>query len=249
MNQNINNWTIYMYTFPNGKRYIGATTRPLYQRQGKDWCGYKRCQLLYAAVQEFGIDCIEQTIVFQGLMENEVAAEVEAFLIEAYKTNAKRYNNPAYGYNQSDGGEGTTKKNLSEARIRDLQDQMDEFHRAKIGTHASEETRRRQSESHMGQTRGVMSIEQRRKISQTNTKKRPDTGTRIKRATGNPKAVILRNTKTGKNRYFESRTAAGEYLGVKSSNITRWINGSRRPPEGLVVIAAENLEESEVAAS
>ena len=97
MNEKINRWTIYMYTFPNGKRYIGATTRTLVQRQGIDWSKYKRCKLLYDAIQEFGTENIEQTILFEGLMENRIASELESFFIEAYKTNANRYSDPSYG--------------------------------------------------------------------------------------------------------------------------------------------------------
>ena len=77
----LNRWTIYMYTFPNGKRYVGATTKPLIHRQGSDWSRYKRCRLLYEAIQEFGPECIEQTILFEGLMENRLAAELEAFTV------------------------------------------------------------------------------------------------------------------------------------------------------------------------
>ena len=53
MDQDINRWTIYMYTFPNGKRYIGATTRSLSQRRGVDWSKYKRNKILTNAIQEF----------------------------------------------------------------------------------------------------------------------------------------------------------------------------------------------------
>lgn len=242
MDRDMNNWIIYMYTFPNGKKYIGATTRPLTQRQGKDWGNYKRCRLLYRAIQEFGIENIEQTVLFQGVIENSLAAELESLYIEEFKTNVNKYNHPTYGYNQTDGGEGTTKKEISEERKEQLRKQFEGFHEAKRGTSATDETRRRLSLSHMGQTRGIMPMEQRRKISSTNTKA---TKKRVKKETvrGNQlkQPVIVRNAFNGKTMHFESINAAGEFFGVKGGTITRWINGSRRPPEGYTVVKEKDV--------
>ena len=248
MDEKINHWTIYMYTFPNGKRYVGATTRPLTHRQGTDWSKYKRCKLLYAAIQEYGIEEIEQTILFEGMMENRIASELEAFFIDLYKTNANRYNNPSYGYNQTDGGEGTTKKVISEKRREQLRKQVDEFHKAKIGTHPSDETRRRLSESHMGQTRGIMSMETRLKISRSNTSNKEEQPVRYPNK-GPKQAVIMKNLETGEIHRFESCTEAGRFFGVKSGTVSRWINGNRRPPDGYLFTKEADFEMEEEAAS
>lgn len=239
MMSEVNKWTIYMYTFPNGKRYIGATTRPLSHRQGSKWQKYKRSTLLYDAIQEFVTDNIDQTILFEGLMENRLAHELEAFFIEVYKTNANRYTNPSYGYNQTDGGEGTMKKTITEERRKQLREQMDAFHKAKLGTHPTEETRRRQSEAHIGKPMGLMPLEQRMKISRTQSKKKkvkPRKDTR-----GPKKAVISHNPATGETLRFESFTEAGFYYGVNSGSVSRWVSASRRPPEGLVFMKEEDL--------
>lgn len=231
MEKNVNHWTIYMYTFPNGKKYIGATTRPLIHRQGSDWSNYKRCKLLYDAIQEFGVDSIDQTILFEGMMENRIAAELEAFFIEMYKTNATRYFNPSYGYNQTDGGEGTTKKQISEERRAQLRSQMDAFHIAKLGTHPTEETRRRQSEAHMGKKYGLMPMDQRLKISRTNTIRERE---KPRKDTRGPKIpVIMHDPATEKTLRFESFNEAGYYFGVKGSTVSRWVNGTRTPPSGF----------------
>ena len=242
MNETVNRWTIYMYTFPNGKKYIGATTRPMTHRQGTDWSKYKRCKLLYEAIQEFGADSIDQTILFEGLMENRIAAELEAFFIEVYKTNANRYSNPCYGYNQTDGGEGTTKKAISDERREQLRKQMQAFHQAKLGTHPTEETRRRQSEAHMGQKRGLMPMDTRLKISATNSfkeRKKPRKDTH-----GPKKSVIIHDPETGETLRFESFNEAGYYFGVKGATVSRWVSGTRTPPSGYQFLKEEDIDPS-----
>ena len=240
MDKDINHWTIYMYTFPNGKKYIGATTRPLIHRQGSDWSKYKRCKLLYDAIQEFGADSIDQTILFEGLMENRIAAELEAFFIEMYKTNASRYSNPSFGYNQTDGGEGTTKKQISEERKAQLRSQMEAFHKAKLGTHPTEETRRRQSEAHMGQKRGLMPMDQRLKISRTNSIKERE---KPRKDTRGPKiSVIMHDPATGETLRFESFNEAGYFFGVKGSTVSRWVGGTRTPPSGYQFLKEADVD-------
>ena len=239
MMSEVNRWTIYMYTFPNGKKYIGATTRPLSHRQGSSWQKYKRSTLLYEAIQEFGTENIDQTILFEGFMENRLAHELEAFFIEVYKTNANRYSNPSYGYNQTDGGEGTTAKTITEERREQLRAQMDAFHKAKLGTHPTEETRRRQSEAHIGEPMGLMPLEQRRKIGRAQTKKEKARPRKSKH--GPKRAVISHNPATGETLRFESFSEAGFYYGVNSGSVSRWVANTRRPPEGLIFIKEESL--------
>ena len=42
------NYIIYMYTFPNGKRYIGKTSNTLKRRQSdEDWTGYEECPAVF----------------------------------------------------------------------------------------------------------------------------------------------------------------------------------------------------------
>ena len=137
-----------MYTFPNGKRYIGATKRPLHLRQGSmesGWNRYKNCKLLWEAIQEYGVESIVQDILFHGEATNEEAAGLERYYIAEFRTNASRYSNPSYGYNQTDGGESTSEKHLSDARKDVLRRQMALLGKANAGKHPSEETRRRQS--------------------------------------------------------------------------------------------------------
>lgn len=101
-------WIIYMYTFPNGKRYIGKTSTSLKDRQGgANWAGYKHCTVLMRAVKKYGTENIQQEILFESEMTDEYSSRLEQFCILLFKTNCRRFKNPQYGYNTTDGGEGT----------------------------------------------------------------------------------------------------------------------------------------------
>lgn len=92
---------IYIHTCPNGKRYIGITTRkPDYRWNSGN--GYKYQPHFFNAIQKYGWDNIDHMIF-------ETTSELTMFfwekvLIHHYKTNDKRY-----GYNCSDGGESGSK--------------------------------------------------------------------------------------------------------------------------------------------
>ena len=106
-NKSIKKWIIYMYTFPNGKRYIGKTHRELDERQGSsNFANYKHSTLLWKAIEKYGADNIKQDILVEDYMRDEQASLYEMQYIDKYKTNYCRYNNPSYGYNLTDGGEG-----------------------------------------------------------------------------------------------------------------------------------------------
>lgn len=125
-------WLIYMYTFPNMKRYIGQTYRTLENRQGPGFREYKRQPVLYAAIQKYGINNIQQDILFDNIPTQEEANRLESICILLFKTNCAKFRNPSYGYNLTDGGascknygnkvicleNGTTYINASTASIR-----------------------------------------------------------------------------------------------------------------------------------
>ena len=106
--KNFKKWIIYMYTFPNGKRYIGKTSRELCERQGSSsFIDYKGRTLLWRAIKKYGADSIKQDVLVEGYMSDEQASVYEVKYIAEYKTNCCRYQNPSYGYNMTDGGEGS----------------------------------------------------------------------------------------------------------------------------------------------
>ncbi len=135
--QNINKerkWIIYMYTFPNDKRYIGKTSRSLKERQeSSDWIGYRSSTVLYRAINKYGVDNIKQDILIEDYMTDAQSSELEMYYISLYKTNCCRYKNPSYGYNTTDGGEGSTGfKQTEEAKEKTRQARL-----GKIGNNAN----------------------------------------------------------------------------------------------------------------
>lgn len=221
---------IYMYTFPNGKKYIGKTKRSMNQRQGSDWSHYKKCRLLWNAIQKYGTENIKTDILFEGTLTDEQASELECFYIAKYKTNACKYNNPSYGYNLTDGGEGISGCVFTEERLEKLLAQLKEATDKRRGKPLSEEHKRKLSESHKGIRTGYkMSEETKRKIGESNSLKNISEETRRNKSVGHMRKVKATNKETNEVLIFDSRGDAAKYFNVRESSITRWINGTRNP--------------------
>lgn len=86
---------VYVYTFPNGKQYVGLTTQSFYSRTGSDGKRYKG-QLVYEAIKKYGWDNIDIDWV-ECETEDEMN-ELEEYLIEALDTLTPN------GYNVQKGG-------------------------------------------------------------------------------------------------------------------------------------------------
>lgn len=113
-------YTVYIHTSPDGKRYIGITSRkPEYRWNGGR--GYSPNKHFSSAIMKYGWDNFSHEIIVSGVSK-ETACELEKALIKEYKSNDRRF-----GYNNSTGGE-----NPSE------------------GHRADEEEKRRRSETHKG---------------------------------------------------------------------------------------------------
>ena len=111
-------YIVYMHTCPNGKKYIGITCKsPNGRWEGGTGYSAKTQPVMYNAIQKYGWENVEHKILYQGLTY-EKAIEMEKQLIAQHKTNCKRYGD-AFGYNMTDGGEGTLGHTVSaEARKR-----------------------------------------------------------------------------------------------------------------------------------
>lgn len=116
-------YIVYMHIFPNGKKYIGITCKsPNGRWEGGTGYSVKSQPIMYHAIQKYGWENVEHKILHQDLTY-EKAIEIEKQLIAQHKTNCKRYG-CAFGYNMTDGGEGTlghvvsaeSRKRMSEAR-------------------------------------------------------------------------------------------------------------------------------------
>lgn len=108
------NHKVYKHTAPNGKVYIGITSKDVNERwrNGK---GYFRNTLFWRAIKKYGWENIKHEILIDGISKDE-ACRIEQELIAKYQSN-----NPAYGYNLTSGGESgavmsdATRKRMSDS--------------------------------------------------------------------------------------------------------------------------------------
>lgn len=127
------NYTVYMHRFPNGKVYIGITSKKpeLRWMSGK---GYQT-QNVYKAILKYGWENIEHIILLSGLSKED-AEKKEIEFISAFRANEREF-----GYNIESGG--SCSRPLSEQTKQKIRI-------ARIGTKASEETKKKMSEARKG---------------------------------------------------------------------------------------------------
>lgn len=83
----------------NNKVYIGITMQVPEQRWGANGSNYKSSPHFYNAIQKYGWDCFEHTILFENLTKEEACLK-EKELINYYNSMDKNF-----GYNSTSGGE------------------------------------------------------------------------------------------------------------------------------------------------
>ena len=111
-------YCVYVHTNKvNGKRYIGITSMLPEKRWAKGR-GYRSNVLFYRAIQKYGWESFEHSVLFDGLTREEAYAK-EIELISTFKAS-----NPRFGYNIDKGGNGSnriteeTRKKLSDGTRR-----------------------------------------------------------------------------------------------------------------------------------
>lgn len=95
-------YTVYIHISPSGKRYVGVTSQSVERRWQKNGAGYRNQKLFWRAICKYGWDSFSHIVVKTGL-EEKTAFQLERALIAKYKTQ-----NPQFGYNMTEGGEGHT---------------------------------------------------------------------------------------------------------------------------------------------
>jgi group I intron endonuclease len=142
---NDDKYKLYKHIFPNGKVYIGITKRIPECRWGYCGLGYKETNRIYDAIKKYGWDNIEHIIVFENLSK-EQAEKYEVEEIKKHRSMEKEF-----GYNSvSGGGLGKTGYKHSEEIRQKIKDAL-VYTYPNRGKKASEETRRKLRESHLGQ--------------------------------------------------------------------------------------------------
>lgn len=214
-----NNYTVYMHTCPNGKRYVGITRQNV-KRRWNNGLGYKENEYFSRSILKYGWNNFEHEILFENLTQEE-AEQKEIELIAFYQSNIRKY-----GYNIENGGKcvGTvseeTKTKLSKAALgRKHTEKTKQICRsAVLGKKSSDETRAKLSK--MKQGKPILHFEsyiqkQRRSIKQFNS-----AGEYIK--------------------IHESLHSASKELNIAVQNISKVLTGKRNTAGGFIWKYAED---------
>ena len=141
---------VYVHVCPNGKRYVGATSKDPEYRWAKGR-GYRR-QLFEEAILKYGWDNIEHEVFEVDSREEMYRKEVE--LISFYHSN-----DPEYGYNCSIGGEkGALGCRRSEETRRKISETKKGRPAWNKGKSHSEETKKKLSEAKKGKPQSKVKI-------------------------------------------------------------------------------------------
>lgn len=164
-------WCVYMHTNKiNGKKYIGQTCQnPPVLRWGNNGSGYLRQNSDGTYSQEAMATAVldypdwkndwEHQIINDNLTQEEANA-LEIKLIAKYKTNCRKYNNPSFGYNMTDGGSDVSGENnpfYGKKHTDDTREKISKNHadisgenNPMFGKCHSEETKAKIRERHVG---------------------------------------------------------------------------------------------------
>lgn len=225
-NEKDNVFTVYMHVFPNGKVYVGITSKTPEERWLKDGRGYYNQIRMFRAIKKYGWNNIEHIIIATKLTL-DCAVKMETNLIELYDSTNKEH-----GYNADIGGHTPS------------EEVKNKISKARTGQHVSEEARKKMSE----QRKGVPKREEhKRKIAEANTghKHSDETKQKIReKALGRKQdtdhdprniPVLQFDILTGKfiNRYL-SISKAGRETGLSKSHISECAKDKRRQEGGFI---------------
>lgn len=145
----MNEYKVYMYAFPDGKRYIGMTKHTLRERRNY---GYQHNEPLRQLVRKLKWNEYQHEILCDGLTKEE-ACEKEKYYIKLFDTT-----DPNKGYNISHGGNRTFEGlKHTEAHKR----YMSELYKGKV---FSAETRKRLQISNLKTAKSVICFDADRNI-------------------------------------------------------------------------------------
>lgn len=87
-------YSVYIHTTPDGKKYVGLTSKNPPSKRWHNGHGYSENKLFDSAIKKFGWDNIKHEIFFQT-DDSELAHCCEKILVEKYNTTDSKF-----GYNR-----------------------------------------------------------------------------------------------------------------------------------------------------
>ena len=145
---------IYKATFPNGKMYIGKTTKTLSERicQHKSDSNRHKNYAFYNAMNKYGFDNIKWEIIDDTAKNENDLSQKEIYWIKYYNTYVHAGN--SNGYNTTLGGEGVSGLKYSDESKKNLRKIRQGDGNAFYGKHHTNETKEKMSKSKMGKYKG-----------------------------------------------------------------------------------------------
>lgn len=129
-------WCVYMHVNKhNYKTYVGITGQKPKERWGRNGIEYLRKdnnneyyhKVFAMALKKYpDWENDWDHIIFAENLSQEEASHMEMLLIGLYKTNCNKYKNPSYGYNMTDGGEGSAGRYHTEESVKKISDAIKE---------------------------------------------------------------------------------------------------------------------------
>ena len=174
METNKRNYILYLHINKiDGKKYYGITSEKNPNRRWRNGKGYQNNEYFTNAIEKHGWDNFEHIILFENLTESEAYA-LEKQHIAKYNTK-----NREFGYNLTDGGEGTNGYHHTEESKRKISEKtkgennpmygkgylISGENHPMYGKYHTEESKQKMSESKKGKK---LSEESKQKISKAN---------------------------------------------------------------------------------
>jgi group I intron endonuclease len=143
---------IYCYTNKfNGKKYIGQTTRTLFERAGKDGSKYDRKYKFGQAVEKYSLEAFDVEIL--ETLEAQSKPELRKALNVREKHYISLFDSYRNGYNSDSGGNShdvseETKQKISASKL--AKQQLPGYRHPNTGKHLAEKTKAKISAAHVG---------------------------------------------------------------------------------------------------
>jgi group I intron endonuclease len=109
-------YIVYLYTFPNGKKYCGQTSRTIEERKRSGYHYY-----IGAAIEKYGWDNIKIEILKENLTKKD-ADDFEKFVIKSFDLR-----NREKGYNLAEGGDGGHTREMTDDARKQYKESMLNF--------------------------------------------------------------------------------------------------------------------------
>ena len=219
-----NKWCVYCHTSPDGRRYVGITSR----KPQKRWDygrGYKENTYFTRAIEKYGWDSFKHEILCENLTQ-EGASRLEKRFIRIFDScnRSKGFNIDLGGWNRGKVMSDETKRKIGDAHRGKFTEKQREAvkHRRRSKFHLSDEAKKKIGDSHRGKP---LSEAQRKHLSEINMGKKMNEAHKEKLRKVNMKPVCQYDLSGNFIARYESLGIAAEASKTLYQNISACCRG------------------------